>query len=186
MKKNLIISLIFLYASISVFAQNGHLQFTNYTIDNGLFASVVNCIYVEENGIEWIGTFDGLNSYDSFEYEVYKPQNNNSYSISNPGIISMYFEDSYNNLWLHTVDGLLNKFNLKTKLCENYGGEFPDSLGFNQSGKRSLMEDNNSDIWITNLNGLYKYRRAENDIIRYSYNCENSAFFTSVNFIVTF
>ncbi len=186
MKKTLITTLIIFYACFFAFAQNGHLQFTNYTIDNGLSGSVVNSVYVEENGIEWIGTFDGLNSFDGFEYEVYKPHKNNPYSLSAPNIIAMYLEDSKNNLWMLTGDGLLNKFNLKTKLCENYGNEFIDSLGFKQSRKRGLVEDSNSDIWITNRNGLYKYKRAENELIRYSSDCQNSASLSNNSTWITF
>ena len=166
---------IFILQPFFLFAQNAQTQFINYTIDNGLSQSVVRTVYVDESGIEWIGTDDGLNSYDGFEFEVFKPKNNNLNSISATGIRTIHFEDSYNNIWITTSDGLLNKFNLRTKLCENYGQEFPDSLNFKFTFKRTFLEDQNSDIWITNLNGLYRYKRAKNEFIRYSNDSKNKA-----------
>ena len=171
--KRLIFLTVF-FQSLFLFAQNGKVQFTNYTIDNGLSQSVVRAVYVDKNGIAWIGTDDGLNSFDGYEFEVYKTKYNDPFSISDNRIRLIWLEDSKNNLWIITSDGLLNKLNLKSKLCENYGSEFPDSVGFIQL-KTSIKEAHNSDIWITSLSGLYKYKRTENKLIRYSHDPQNSA-----------
>ncbi|MBN2893420.1 MAG: SpoIIE family protein phosphatase [Bacteroidales bacterium] len=163
----------FIMFPILAYSQNQIIQFKNHTIDNGLSQSVVKAVYVDENGVAWIGTDDGLNRYDGYSYQVFKPQRNNPYSLSYTGITLFLGEDSQNNLWILTSDLLLNKFNLKTNLNETYGRDLPDSIYFNRGNFVSMTEDNNSDLWFTNLSGLYKYIRDKNEFIRYSNDPKN-------------
>lgn len=165
--KKYIILLLLLSNSLINFAQNRHIEFDNLTINKGLSQSVVRSVYVDSTGIAWIGTDDGLNRYDGYDYEIFKNQEDNPFSLSNIGVRLIWFEDSYKNLWILTADGLLNKFNLKTKLTNNYGSEIPDSIGFNQFFKRKYIEDNQSNIWFCSRTGLFKYIRNKDTLIAY-------------------
>ena len=53
-------------------AAGQHILFKNITTDNGLSQVSVNCLYVDENGIIWIGTRDGLNRYDGLNVQTFK------------------------------------------------------------------------------------------------------------------
>ncbi|HSM49421.1 MAG TPA: two-component regulator propeller domain-containing protein, partial [Draconibacterium sp.] len=53
---------------------NGYSQqyiFTNYSINNGLSQSVVNCIFQDSKGYIWAGTQNGLNRFNGETFDVY-------------------------------------------------------------------------------------------------------------------
>jgi ligand-binding sensor domain-containing protein/signal transduction histidine kinase len=93
---------------------NGYSQeyiFTNYSINNGLSQSVVNCIFQDSKGYIWAGTQNGLNRFNGETFDVYNYNRNDSGSISNNWIYSIA-EDAAGNLWIGTKGGL-NKYNAK-------------------------------------------------------------------------
>jgi len=90
---------------------NGYSQyyvFTNYSINNGLSQSVVNCQFQDSKGFIWIGTQNGLNRFNGETFDVYSYNPADSCSISNNWIYSIA-EDSEGNLWICTKGGL-NKY----------------------------------------------------------------------------
>lgn len=93
---------------------NGFTQqynFTNYSINNGLSQSVVNCIFQDSKGYIWIGTQNGLNRFNGESFDVYSYDPADSGSISNNWIYSIA-EDRDGNLWIGTKGGL-NKYQVK-------------------------------------------------------------------------
>jgi ligand-binding sensor domain-containing protein/signal transduction histidine kinase len=97
-----------------LFLINGYSQqyiFTNYSINNGLSQSVVNCIFQDSKGYIWAGTQNGLNRFNGETFDVYSYNPVDSCSISNNWIYSIA-EDAAGNLWIGTKGGL-NKYNAK-------------------------------------------------------------------------
>ena len=86
-------------------------NFTNYSINNGLSQSVVNCIFQDSRGYIWIGTQNGLNRFNGESFEVYSYNPADSGSISNNWIYSIA-EDLDGNLWIGTKGGL-NEYQVK-------------------------------------------------------------------------
>ena len=78
---------------------------TNLTNEDGLSNSSVNYIYQDRAGLMWLGTWDGLNQYDSRTFKVYKPEIGNASSICN-NIIRLVEEDSDGGLWIVTERGV--------------------------------------------------------------------------------
>lgn len=71
--QKLIIRLFFILASAAfanVYGQN--ITFNHLTTDDGLSQFSVNSLYVDENGILWIGTREGLNRYNGDDIQTYK------------------------------------------------------------------------------------------------------------------
>lgn len=90
---------------------NGYSQqyiFTNYSINNGLSQSVVNCLFQDSKGYIWIGTQNGLNRFNGETFDVYSYNPADSCSISNNWIYAIA-EDISGNLWIGTKGGL-NKY----------------------------------------------------------------------------
>jgi ligand-binding sensor domain-containing protein len=67
----------------------------------------------------WFGTQDGLNKYDGYKFTIYRHDAENSASLSNSSIWSI-FENADGNLWIGTYGGGLNKFNKKTETFTHY------------------------------------------------------------------
>jgi len=119
--------LIILYFSFQLF-QNVFCQqynFTNYSINDGLSQSVVNCIFQDSKGYIWIGTQNGLNRFNGETFDVYTYNPVDSNSISNNWIYAIT-EDRDGNLWVGTKGGL-NKYLTKQNHFQRikYQTEFP-------------------------------------------------------------
>ena len=108
--KHLINILIFCFSLfVNGFSQS--YNFTNYSINNGLSQSVVNCIFQDSKGYIWIGTQNGLNRFNGESFEVYSYNPDDTGSISNNWIYSMA-EDHNGNLWIGTKGGI-NEYQVK-------------------------------------------------------------------------
>jgi ligand-binding sensor domain-containing protein/signal transduction histidine kinase len=82
--------------------------FTNYSINNGLSQSVVNCIFQDSQDYIWIGTQNGLCRFNGETFDVFNYNPADSGSISNNWIYAIT-EDRDRNLWIGTKGGL-NRF----------------------------------------------------------------------------
>ncbi|AHW61911.1 Signal transduction histidine kinase [Draconibacterium orientale] len=100
--------------ALQIFAFPRELTFSNYSINEGLSQSVVNCLFQDSQGFIWVGTQNGLNRFDGENFRVYRYLPNDSLSISNNWIYALS-EDRQGNLWIGTKGGL-NKY-LREKDC---------------------------------------------------------------------
>ncbi|CAM4108188.1 two-component regulator propeller domain-containing protein [Zobellia nedashkovskayae] len=86
-------------------AQESDLEFSqNYTISNGLAHNGVTSILEDSRGYIWVGTFEGLNRYDGYEFKTFKNTLKNDVFVSNR--IRSLKEDSNGNIWIGTDEGI--------------------------------------------------------------------------------
>ncbi len=90
--------------------------FSNYSIDEGLSQSVVNCVFQDSKGFIWLGTQNGLNRFNGETFDVYSYDPTDSNSISNNWIYALS-EDREGNLWIGTKGGL-NRYIFKKNKFE--------------------------------------------------------------------
>ena len=90
----------------------------------------------------WFGTQDGLNFFDGYSFVTYRNDPNDSTSISN-NYIQTLFEDQQGQLWIGTRGGGLNRFDRKTKIFEHYTNNenIPSSLPNNDPYKNPKIAD---------------------------------------------
>lgn len=91
--------------SNSLFAQFDNLKFENYSTLEGLSSSTCVEIFQDSEGYLWFGTIDGLNKFDGYSFDIYRPVLDDPNSISNNRINSIV-EDNDGNLWVGTGNGL--------------------------------------------------------------------------------
>ncbi|WP_257670589.1 hybrid sensor histidine kinase/response regulator transcription factor [Parapedobacter tibetensis] len=80
------------------------IQATYLGIEHGLSNNYVNCIYQDRHGFMWIGTFDGLNRYDGYEFRAYKHILDDETSLPDNGV-SAIIEDARQRIWVATKRG---------------------------------------------------------------------------------
>lgn len=68
---------------ISVVSPAQQLNFIKYTVNDGLVANPVRCIYQDSKGFIWIGTFEGLSRYDGYKFTNYTTSNGLSHNFIN-------------------------------------------------------------------------------------------------------
>jgi signal transduction histidine kinase/ligand-binding sensor domain-containing protein len=96
-----------------VSAQFHQFIFRNYSVRDGLSQNTVACIGQDKMGFMWFGTFNGLNRFDGFDFVHYKNQPGNANSLANSRC-RYIVTDSLGDLWVETVEGIFNRYNLET------------------------------------------------------------------------
>ena len=105
MSKKVYSIFVCLFFFLCLSAQEGGLKFSqNYTISNGLAHNGVTSILEDSRGYIWVGTFEGLNRYDGYEFKTFKNTLNDDVFVSNR--IRSLKEDSKGNIWIGTDEGI--------------------------------------------------------------------------------
>ena len=184
MKSYNIILLSLLLLSQS-FSQTEEYIFRQLTDADGLSQSTIFAMIQDKDGYLWLGTIDGLNRYDGYEFRVYVNNPSDAASISD-NFISALYEDKDGLIWVGTVNGYLNSFNKKTEVFKKYFindffltvkspdvnfYEYPLAFSRNQSNTiTAITEDKDGYLWIgTWGNGLIKFDKKNNKGIHYYY-----------------
>ena len=81
--------------------------------------NTVRAIIQDSKGLIWIGTQDGLNRYDGYNFKVFKHDANDKSSLSENSILTIIESDSQY-IWIGTNGGGLNRFDRVTEKFKNY------------------------------------------------------------------
>ncbi|TRZ41595.1 hybrid sensor histidine kinase/response regulator transcription factor [Robertkochia solimangrovi] len=87
----------------TAFAQNKSVL--NFDISKGLAHNSVRSIIQDHDGFIWVGTYDGLNKFDGYEFKIYRNSLTDSTSIPHNYIYKI-LEDVHQNLWIGTGQGI--------------------------------------------------------------------------------
>ncbi len=167
-----------------------NLRFEHITREDGLTSSVVRCMVQDQQGFIWIGTQDGLNRYDGYDFTIYRYDPQNPFSLRDDFIESIY-EDRSGVLWVGTQSGWLERYDRENDrfthyeissnvyaIFEDRRGQFwlgtsdPGLLRFDRDTGRTeivqrgldftaIIEDKTGVLWVASpLEGLGRYDRA--------------------------
>ena len=142
--QKLIIRLLFILAGMAfanVYGQN--ITFNHLTTDNGLSQFSVNSLYIDESGILWIGTREGLNRYNGEDIKTYKLQKNDPNSLFCNTVLRIVGNRN-GSIYLLCTDGVA-EFNLITQ-------KFTTLL---QGSINSIYYNNG--LFIGKKNEVYRY-----------------------------
>lgn len=128
-----------------------HLNFRQISREQGLSQSVIYAILQDRYGFIWIGTQDGLNRYDGYNFTVFEYNPENPNSLSNNTVLSLY-EDRAGTLWIGTESGL-NRYDRDLGQFTRFHHDplKPDSLS--HDAVRTLFEDSAGRFWVGTLGG---------------------------------
>ncbi|WP_299555835.1 two-component regulator propeller domain-containing protein [Seonamhaeicola sp.] len=148
---------LFLFAFLCVavhfcYAQT-NFNFERITTSEGLSQNDINCIYQDDEGFMWFGTFDGLNKYDGYKFINYVPNPNNPESISS-NIVFTITGDKKGNLWVGTTGGGLNRYNKVTDKFTRFNHDPNDGSSIDSDFIRGVFVDNLDRLWVSTDKGL--------------------------------
>lgn len=147
----MILAMLMFFSAI-VLAQNtsvtpfSHIQPEKIKYPKNLSQNQVNCILQDHKGYLWIGTKDGLNRYDGYQFVVYGHDPFDETSISNNFITTIY-EDSQQRLWIGTRKGL-NFLDRSKNIFYQIPLENADENSLSQQNIRDIAEDQNGNILV--------------------------------------
>lgn len=161
-RKLLLIILISLLGGPKIFCQSDFIYFEHITTEQGLSQNDVNCIFQDRKGFMWFGTNDGLNRYDGYSFELFKPEMGNPNSISS-NLIQTLDEDHGGRIWIGTAGGGLNCYDPVTKKFY-YFKETSDSTHLAiYEHVLDLMVDKEGILWMSSLAGVQAFEITEKE-----------------------
>ncbi|MDH3434839.1 MAG: hypothetical protein OEM60_13320, partial [Gammaproteobacteria bacterium] len=123
------------------------MRFDHVTLDDGLSQSTVLSVLQDSRGMLWIGTENGLNRYDGYEFEVFRRERGNPDSLSSDFIFDIE-EDRTGNLWIATNGGGLVKFDRTTNRFSAFRHDAANSDSISSNIVRRILIDDSGAIWI--------------------------------------
>lgn len=151
----------FLFLFFSLFQVSGNqsvwlsgLSFRDIPVQQGLSHSSVYCMLQDQKGFIWIGTKDGLNRYDGYEFMTYKYDQRDSESLSNNEITCLE-NDHDNYLWVGTRSGGINRLHFATGNITRFNNLTYDNL------VQDLQIDSLNNMWAGTSEGLLLFSADE-------------------------
>lgn len=148
MKQLLLITLVILCHNLTVFSQ--HLEFKNFSNDEGLSNNYVRFLYQDSYGFMWIGTNEGVDRYDGKNFISIKKELNSNIATAicqiNPQI-----------MWIGTTNGIVvYNQELRKKIYEH-------SI-FANHGVQSIHKIADSLFCVASNKGLFLYNIITNEL----------------------
>lgn len=152
------IFLLYFFVSTGLYSQKPNFRFQNYSIEHGLSQSAAFRILQDRRGYIWIGTEQGLNRFDGYNFAVYDYNYDDPNSLSNSYVLSI-LEDTAGILWVGTNGGGLNKFDTVAHKFTHYFID-PESINSMNNVITAILEDRFGELWVgTAGGGLKKFDR---------------------------
>ncbi|MFC1569713.1 two-component regulator propeller domain-containing protein [bacterium] len=128
------------------------INFSHYTTEQGLAHNSGNCFAQDNRGFLWIGCNGGLEKFDGYKFTIYKPESKDPNSLSGLIVWSLYL-DQFNDLWVGTMGGGLNKYirDRDEFIHYNHNPDNPNSISTDNISR--IFEDLSGRLWIATKGG---------------------------------
>ncbi len=121
--------------------------------------STVVSILQDRTGYLWLGTTDGLNRYDGYEFKVFRHDPDDSTTLTHNDVVAL-MEDRQGSIWIGTEDGL-NRLEPGANGFVRYWLRPSDAPEQTPVTAIRLLEDRHGDIWVlSEPRGLLRYDRS--------------------------
>ncbi len=144
-------------------------QFFHYTSKQGLSQQIVRAIIQDTEGFIWVGTEDGLNKFDGYEFRQFRSIRNDNQSLPD-NFIQALAPSHDGGVWVGTNSAGLAKYDATTNkfIRFQYQPENENSISSNRI--ESIYEDSTGTVWVgTNGGGLCRLNPKTGKVTRYMY-----------------
>lgn len=146
--KHTLLFLICFFRAFICLGDNGQVtnSFGEINRLQGLSNSAVICVFQDNTGVMWFGTYDGVNSFDGKTIETFRSDFSTPKTMSD-NIVHRVQQADNNCLWFSSHLGI-NRFSLSSKhVVANY--EF--------SGYHTLHSNKEGNTWVVGTEDIYYY-----------------------------
>lgn len=163
----ILVNILLLAFVFKASSTNSIQPYKKYSLSDGLTHVGVTSILEDSKGYVWVGTFDGLNRYNGYEFTNFKNTSDKQVILSNR--IRSLFEDSKGNIWIGTGDGICLFDYQKNSFVTIYTNESNNELQKKGPVIRSFVElDNIGVIAITEGSGLIRFNNEYQFVNQYN------------------
>ena len=167
-KHRLLLFLILNFWFITARSQVNAVRFTHLSVDQGLSQSTILSLEQDMMGFLWIGTADGLNRYDGYEFTNMRWNPDVPGSLSDNEIMSI-LDDQKGNIWIGNAGGI-DLLNVETEICQHFYFD-PDNEGsLSNNYVTEIFKDGKENIWVGTADGLNKFNGDSKTFSRYYIN----------------
>ncbi len=124
---------------------------TYVSIADGLVSPTVNAVIQDSYGIIWIGTTQGLQRYDGYNFQTFKNVPGKATSLQHNLIWSL-LEDENHDIWVSNGKGVSKYIRQKNEF-KNY--EFAPAFNFTSNSQVAgfkLFKDSQKNLWVNSFN----------------------------------
>jgi len=137
------------------------------SVKEGLSNSRVTTVFQDSKGFIWIGTQDGLNRYDGYEFREYK--HNPSDSLTIPGnFINCLAETPDGNLWIGTEDNGIAVWNRRSDDFVSLNAVLPEEMAISESNILGLSYSAGF-IWVLTPNFLVRIKEDLSEVKEFNH-----------------
>jgi ligand-binding sensor domain-containing protein/serine phosphatase RsbU (regulator of sigma subunit) len=162
-KNKIRFTFIFLIGSFPILAQKTQkIPFVSLSIESGLSQATVTCLFQDKYGLLWLGTQDGLNCYDAYNFKIYRHIRKDSTSLPEKLITALY-ETKAGELWVGTPVGF-SAFDRNFDNFRNYYHNPSAKQTLSSSRVTAFAESRTGEwLWIGTDSGLNRFRLSEKE-----------------------
>jgi len=143
------------------------LTFRQYQVENGLSSNTVYTLIQDSKGFIWMGTEDGLNRFDGYEFRIFRNNSREPASIISNHIYKL-FEDAEGLLWIGTEKGVCTYDTRTEKISQMHQ---TTKNGETINGRvQSILEDKTGRIWFSTYEqGVFRLNKKTGSLRHYSF-----------------
>jgi len=124
-----------------------------YGAREGLFAETINALYFDRNGLLWVGTREGLFSFDGYSFALHQHVVGDPASLADNWVRTI-LEDRAGNLWLGTNAGGLNRLDRASGRVTAFRHDAGDVGTLSQDSVYAIAEAGDGTLWVGTQSGL--------------------------------
>lgn len=142
---------------------SGFQYFKRFTVDEGLSQNLISSIYQDHLGYLWVGTKDGLNMFDGYNFRVNKYDPSDEYSLTDNHITAIY-EDVYKRLWIGTFNEGLHYFDRLSRRFVRFSNDPENDNSISGNHIQAIVGDKDGNLWVGTGTSIFRHDTALNDV----------------------
>lgn len=144
--------ILFSFLSLQTLSSQSDVYFKKLLKKDGLSQSSVFSVAQDSSGFIWLGTRDGLNKYNGYNFTTFKKSPEENSIVSND-IRCLFYDHSYNLLWIGTNAGL-SSYHIVTHIFTNFQHATSDNTSISSNVIRQIYRDRIGRLWVATDDGL--------------------------------
>jgi signal transduction histidine kinase/ligand-binding sensor domain-containing protein len=128
-------------------------SFERHGAREGLFAETINAIYFDRNGLLWVGTREGLFTFDGYAFDLHQHVVGDRASLADNWVRTV-FEDRAGNLWVGTNAGGLSRLDRASGRFTAFRHDAGDAGTLSHDSVYAIAEAGEGRLWVGTQSGL--------------------------------